>query len=91
MVMVNVIRLDLLQRIFATYFLMEVVSEYILEVEVLDKRHVGMKSSTMEKKALKNALKRLQNVLKVAEVCTDASSSRKKLVGNKRRGLICPC
>lgn len=73
------------------YFLMEVVSEYILEVEVLDKRHVGMKSSTMEKKALKNALERLQNVLKVAEVCTDASSSIKKLVGNKRRGLICPC
>ena len=34
------------------YFLMEVVLEYILEVEVLDKRHVGMKSSTMEKKAL---------------------------------------
>ena len=33
------------------YFLMEVVLEYILEVEVLDKRHVGMKSSTMEKKA----------------------------------------
>ena len=42
-----------LQRICATnIILMEVVSEYILEVEVLDKRHVGMKSSTMEKKAL---------------------------------------
>ena len=65
------------------YFLMEVVSEYILEVEVLDKRHVGMKSSTMEKKALKNALERLKNVVKVVEVCTDASSSIKKLVGNK--------
>ena len=65
------------------YFLMEVVLEYILEVEVLDKRHVGMKSSTMEKKALKNALERLKNVVKVVEVCTDASSSIKKLVGNK--------
>ncbi len=50
------------------YFLMEVVSEYILEVEALDKRHVSMKSSTMEKKSLKNALERQQNVLKVAEV-----------------------
>ena len=65
------------------YFLMEVVLEYILEVEVLDKRHLGMKSSTMEKKALKNALERLKNVVKVVEVCTDASSSIKKLIGNK--------
>lgn len=63
------------------YFLMQVVTEYIMEVEVLDKCHVGMKSSTMERKALKNSLERLKNVAKVAEVCTDASSSIKKLVG----------
>ncbi|XP_068759996.1 uncharacterized protein [Montipora capricornis] len=59
---------------------MEVVTEYILEVEVLDKRHVGMKSSTMERKALNNSLERLKNVLTVIEVCTDASSSIKKLM-----------
>ena len=58
---------------------MEVVTEYILEVEVMDKRHIGMKSSAMETKALKNALERLKNVAKVTEVCTDASSSIKKL------------
>lgn len=63
------------------YYLMEIVSEYILEVEVLDKRHVGMKSSTMETRALKNALKRLKSIASVIEVCTDASSSIKKLVG----------
>lgn len=45
------------------YYLMEIVSEYILEVEVLDKRHVGMKSSTMETRALKNALERLKSIL----------------------------
>ena len=56
------------------------MTEYILEVEVLDKRHVGMKSSTMERKALNNSLERLKNVLTVTEVCTDASSSVKKLV-----------
>lgn len=64
------------------YYLMDVVTEYILEVEVLDKRHVGMKSSTMERKALYNSLERLKNVLTVTEVCTDASSSIKKLMGN---------
>lgn len=63
------------------YYLMEIVSEYILEVEVLDKRHVGMKSSTMETRALKNALERLKSIANVIEVCTDASSSIKKLVG----------
>lgn len=56
---------------------MENVTEYILEVEVLGKRHVGMKSSTMERQALKKALERRRNVLKVVEVCTDASSSIK--------------
>lgn len=64
------------------------VSEYILEVEAMDKRHVGMKSSTMETRALKNALERLKNVAKVTEVCTDASSSIKKLVGNYYQ-LLC--
>ena len=61
---------------------MEVVTEYILEVEVMDKRHIGMKSSAMETKALKSALERLKNVAKVTEVCTDACSSIKKLLGN---------
>ena len=70
------------------YYLMEVVSEYILEVEVMYKRHVGMKSSTMETRALKNALERLKNVAKVTEVCTDASSSIKKLVDNYYQ-LLC--
>ena len=54
----------------------------------MDKRHVGMKSSTMETRALKNALERLKNVAKVTEVCTDASSSVKKLVGNYYQ-LLC--
>ena len=59
---------------------MEMTTGYVIEMEVLDKRHVGLKSSTMEKKALKNCLERLQIVLNVHEVCTDASSSIKKLM-----------
>jgi len=65
------------------YFIMELESECILEVEVLDKRHVEMKSSTMEKKALKNSLSRLASTVHVAELCTDASTSIKKLMGEK--------
>lgn len=42
------------------YYLMKVLSEYILEVEVMDKRQVGIKSSTMETRALKNALEKMQ-------------------------------
>lgn len=63
------------------YYVMEMTTGYVIEIEVLDKRHVGLKSSTMEKKALKNCLQRLQTVLNVLEVCTDASSSIKKLIG----------
>ena len=37
------------------YFLMELTSGYILEVEVRDKRHVGLASTNMEKVALQNA------------------------------------
>ena len=63
------------------YFLMELTSGYILEIEVRDKRHVGLASTNMEKVALQNALTRLKRVLDVVEVATDASSSIKKLIG----------
>lgn len=62
------------------YFLMELVSGYILEVEVRDKRHVGLISSNMEKQALQISLQRLQQSLNIVEVVTDASSSIKKLI-----------
>ena len=62
------------------YFLMEVTTSYILEIEVRDKRHVGLSSANMEKEALRNALNRLSAVLKVVEVATDASASIKKMI-----------
>lgn len=62
------------------YFLMELVTGYILEVEVRDKRHVGLISSNMEKQALQISLQRLQQSLNIVEVVTDASSSIKKLI-----------
>jgi len=63
------------------YFLMELTTGYILEVEVRDKRHVGLSSSNMERVALKNALTRLKTVLDVVELATDASSSIKTMMG----------
>ena len=62
------------------YFLMEMTTGYIIELEVLDKREVELKSVNMEKKALENILQRIKNVLNVVEVVTDASSSIKKMM-----------
>lgn len=70
------------------YFLMELTSGYILEIEVRDKRHVGLASTNMEKVALKNALTRLKRVLDVVEVATDASSSIKKLIANEFKDVF---
>ena len=63
------------------YFLMELVSGYILEIEVRDKPHVGLASTNMEKQALQNALQRLQASLTIVEVVTDASPAIKKMLG----------
>ena len=57
------------------YYVMEMITGYVIEIEVLLKKHVGMKSSTMEKKALNHCLQSLHRV------CTDASSYIKKLIG----------
>ena len=64
------------------YFLQDVTSGYIIEIEVIDKWHVGLASTNMEREAFKKALHRMKNVLNVVELVTDASGSIKKLVGN---------
>jgi hypothetical protein len=61
--------------------MMEVDSNYILDIEVLDKRHVGLVSPNMEKEAVKRSLERLTEEIKVVEFVTDASTSVKALVG----------
>ena len=62
------------------YFLMELVSGYIVEVEVRDKRHVGLALANMEREAPRNALQRLRTTLNVVEVVTDVSPSIKKMI-----------
>ena len=63
------------------YFLVEVNSNYILDIEVLDKRHVGLISTNMEKEAVKRSLDHLQKDVKVIELVTDASTTIKSLLG----------
>ena len=63
------------------YFLMEDTTRYILEVQVRDKRHVGLSSTNMEKEGLKMSLDRLSSVLDIVELTTDASASIKKMMG----------
>ena len=67
---------------------MELVSGYILEVEVNDKRHVNLVSVNMEKNALHSALQRLRGLLNVVEIITNASSTIKKLIGKILQAVI---
>ena len=65
------------------YFIMEVSSKYILHVQIVDKRHVGLVSVNMEVEGLKKSLTKVEEDLNVVELVTDASSSVKKLLGRK--------
>ena len=63
------------------YFIIEVRSKYILQVQIVDKRHAGLVSSNMEVEGSKKSLKKPQEDLNVVELVIDASSSVKKLLG----------
>ena len=52
------------------YYLMDVTTSYIIELEVLDKRETNMKSVTMEKQALYNIVLMLRRLLTITEVVT---------------------
>jgi solute carrier family 8 (sodium/calcium exchanger) len=63
------------------YFIMEESTNHILDVEVLDKRHVGLVSTNMEKEAVQRCLDRLTKEVRVGELVTDASTTVKALLG----------
>ena len=63
------------------YFLMEIDTSYIIDLQIVDKRETNLKSSNMEREALKLILQRLRNILNIVEVATDASSSIIKMIG----------
>ena len=61
--------------------MVEANSNYIIDIEILDKRHVGLASTNMEREAVKCGLERLTQDIKVAEFVTNASTSVKALLG----------
>ena len=73
---------------YLCYFLMEITTGYIIDLEVLDKREVELKSVNMEKKAPENILQRIKSVLNVVEVVTDASTSIKKMMSRLRKQML---
>lgn len=63
------------------YYLMEMTTSYIIDVEVMDERQADMRSANMEKEALLKILRRLRDILHLVELVTDASASIKKTMG----------
>lgn len=63
------------------YFLVEVNTGYIIDIEIVDKRQVGLISTNMEKEAIRRGLEKVTKELKVMELVTDASTSVKALLG----------
>jgi ribonuclease HI len=64
------------------YFFVEVDTNYIIDVEILDKRHVGLTATNMEREGVKRGLENLNaDHVKVVELITDASTSVKGLLG----------
>ena len=61
----------------------EVSTNYIIDIEILDKRHVGLVSTNMEKEGAKRGLNALSKCVKVEEFVTDASTSIKALLGEQ--------
>ena len=65
---------------FCTYVLMNNAGLGILDLVVIDKREVGLKSTNMEKEGLVRGLKSLQkDGINVVEIATDAHSQITKL------------
>ena len=62
---------------------MKVSFKYILHVQIVDKRRVGLVSVIMEVEGLKKSLTKVEEDLNVVELVIDASSSVKKLLGKK--------
>jgi hypothetical protein len=63
------------------YLMVDLKNNYIIDIQILDKRHVGLISNNMEREAVHRGLENLCQVIKVVEFVTDASSSVKILLG----------
>ena len=71
------------------YFMMEVESNYTLDIEILDKRYVGLISTNMGKEAVHHSLDCLIEEMQVGELVTNASTSVKALMGMLVNKNVC--
>ena len=60
---------------FCVYVTMELISNVVLHIEVLDKRETGGISTNMEREGLTRTLTHLMKCLDISEITTDASTS----------------
>ena len=63
------------------YFTIHVKTNYIIDIQIVDKRQVGLVSTNMEREAVRRGLENLCLNVNVVEFVTDASSSVKTLLG----------
>ena len=63
------------------YLMVDVKTNYIIDIQILKKRQVGLVSTNMEREAARTGLENLRLNVKVVEFVTDASSSVKTLLG----------
>ena len=65
-----------------TYSLLDLDTNIILHMEIVNKREVSLQSPNIERKAVSQAVKYLQdNGITIRELATDASSAVRKLLG----------
>ena len=65
---------------FCVYVAMELISNVVLHIEVLDKRETGGISTNMEREGLTRTLMHLMKCLDISEITTDASTSIMKRI-----------
>ena len=65
---------------YCVYVMMEQITNVILDLEILDKRETGGKSGNMEREGVTRILLRLKDLLDIAEITTDASTSIQKRI-----------
>ncbi|CAH3025759.1 unnamed protein product [Porites evermanni] len=70
------------------YYLMEMTTSYIIDVEEMEERQVDMRSANMEKEALLKILRRLRDILHLVELVTDESASIKKTMETKFKDVF---
>ena len=63
------------------YFTIDVKTNYIIDIQIVDKRQVGLVSTNMEREAVRRGLENLCLNVNVVEFVTDACSSVKTLLG----------